>query len=66
MSDSGEIEVIVDRVMVANPGQVAEYRGGKVGLLGFFVGQVMRETGGQANPAAVNEVLKRKLEGEGS
>ena len=66
VSDSGEIEAIVDGILDANPAQVADYRGGKVGLLGFFVGQVMRETGGQANPALVNEVLKRKLEGEGS
>ncbi len=61
VSDSGEIDAIVDRVLAANPGQVAEYRGGKEGLLGYFVGQVMRETGGQANPAVVNEALKRKL-----
>ena len=61
VSDSGEIDAIVDRVLAANPGQVAEYRGGKEGLLGYFVGQVMRETGGQANPALVNEALKRKL-----
>ena len=66
VSDSGEIEAIVDRIMASNPTQVAEYRGGKSGLLGFFVGQVMRETGGQANPALVNEVLKRRLEGGAS
>ena len=66
VSDSGEIEALVDRVLAANPGQVAEYRGGKEGLLGFFVGQIMRETGGQANPALVNEVLKCKLGGEAS
>ena len=66
VSDTGEIEAIVDRIMAANPGQVAEYRGGKTGLIGFFVGQVMRETGGQANPAVVNEVLKRKLGGGAS
>jgi aspartyl-tRNA(Asn)/glutamyl-tRNA(Gln) amidotransferase subunit B len=65
VSDSGQIEAIVDGIIAANPSQLAEYRGGKLGLLGFFVGQVMRETGGQANPAVVNEVLKRKLEGEG-
>jgi aspartyl-tRNA(Asn)/glutamyl-tRNA(Gln) amidotransferase subunit B len=65
VSDSGQIEAIVDGIIAANPSQLAEYRDGKVGLLGFFVGQVMRETGGQANPAVVNEVLKRKLEGEG-
>jgi aspartyl-tRNA(Asn)/glutamyl-tRNA(Gln) amidotransferase subunit B len=63
VSDSGEIEAIADRVIAANPGQVAQYRGGKAGLIGFFVGQVMRETGGQANPKVVNEVLARKLEG---
>jgi aspartyl-tRNA(Asn)/glutamyl-tRNA(Gln) amidotransferase subunit B len=61
VSDAGAIEEVVDRVMAANPGQVAAYRGGKTGLMGFFVGQVMRETGGQANPAVVNEVVKRKL-----
>ena len=63
VSDAGAIEEIVDRIIESNPGQVAGYRGGKTGLLGFFVGQVMRETGGQANPQVVNEVLKRKLEG---
>jgi len=63
VSDSGAIEEIVDRIMAANPGQVAGYRGGKTGLIGFFVGQVMRETGGQANPNVVNELLKSKLEG---
>jgi aspartyl-tRNA(Asn)/glutamyl-tRNA(Gln) amidotransferase subunit B len=63
VSDSGEIEAIVDRVIAGNPDKVAEYRGGKTGLVGFFVGQVMRETGGQANPKVVNEVLARKLQG---
>jgi aspartyl-tRNA(Asn)/glutamyl-tRNA(Gln) amidotransferase subunit B len=63
VSDSGAIEEIVDRVIEANPGQVAQYRGGKTGVIGFFVGQVMRETGGQANPKVVNEVLARKLAG---
>ncbi len=66
VSDAGEIEGIVDRTLASNPTQVAEYRGGKSGLLGFFVGQVMKETGGQANPALVNEVLKRKLGGGAS
>jgi aspartyl-tRNA(Asn)/glutamyl-tRNA(Gln) amidotransferase subunit B len=63
VSDSGAIEEIVDRVMAANSGQVEQYRGGKTAVIGFFVGAVMRETGGQANPAVVNEVLKRKLQG---
>jgi aspartyl-tRNA(Asn)/glutamyl-tRNA(Gln) amidotransferase subunit B len=61
VSDSGEIEAIVDRVIAANPQQVESYRAGKTGLMGFFVGQVMRETGGQANPKVVNEVLGRRL-----
>jgi aspartyl-tRNA(Asn)/glutamyl-tRNA(Gln) amidotransferase subunit B len=62
VSDTGAIERIVDGIIVANPTQVEDYRAGKTGLIGFFVGQVMREMGGQANPKVVNEVLKRKLE----
>jgi len=61
VSDTGTIEDVVDRVMAANPAEVEAYRGGKTGLMGFFVGQVMRETGGQANPKVVNEILSRKL-----
>ncbi len=61
VSDSGEIEQVVDRVLAANPDEVAAYRAGKTGLVGFFVGQVMREMRGQANPKVVNEVLARKL-----
>ena len=61
ITDSSAIEGIVDAVIKANPGQVAEYRGGKDKLLGFFVGQVMKETGGKANPGQVNEILKNKL-----
>jgi aspartyl-tRNA(Asn)/glutamyl-tRNA(Gln) amidotransferase subunit B len=61
VSDTAEIEAVVDRVLETNPDQVAGYRGGKAGLIGFFVGQVMREMGGQANPQIVNEVLKSKL-----
>ena len=61
VSDVSEVEAIVDRVLAANPGQVEQYRGGKTGLIGYFVGAVMRETQGQANPAVVNEVLARKL-----
>jgi len=61
VSDSGAIETVVDHVLEANPDQVASYRAGKTGLMGFFVGQVMREMGGQANPQVVNEVLKTKL-----
>ncbi|HSK47100.1 MAG TPA: Asp-tRNA(Asn)/Glu-tRNA(Gln) amidotransferase subunit GatB [Coriobacteriia bacterium] len=61
VSDTGAIEEVVDRVLAANPDEVAAYEGGKVGLIGFFVGQVMREMRGQANPGVVNQVLKRKL-----
>jgi Asp-tRNA(Asn)/Glu-tRNA(Gln) amidotransferase B subunit len=48
-------------VIAANPGEVAAYRGGKDGLLGFFVGQVMRKTGGKADPRIVNDRLREKL-----
>ncbi len=61
ISDTSEIEAIVDEVVAANPGQAAEYRAGKDKLLGFFVGQVMKATGGKANPGAVNKLLKQKL-----
>jgi aspartyl-tRNA(Asn)/glutamyl-tRNA(Gln) amidotransferase subunit B len=61
VSDAGALEPIVDAVLAANPGQVAAYRGGKGGLLGFFVGQVMKETGGTADPRLVNELLQAKL-----
>ena len=52
---------MIDAVLAANPGQVAAYKGGKEGLLGFFVGQVMKETGGKANPKVVNDLLREKL-----
>jgi aspartyl-tRNA(Asn)/glutamyl-tRNA(Gln) amidotransferase subunit B len=61
VSDTGAIEAVIDRIIAENPDKVAGYRGGKTGLMGFFVGQVMREMGGQANPAVVNEILGRKL-----
>ena len=61
ITDSSAIDTIVDAVIAANPGQAAEYRAGKEKLLGFFVGQVMKETGGKANPGQVNEALKRRL-----
>jgi len=62
VSDTGAIEEVVDRVLAANPNEVAGYHGGKVGLMGFFVGQVMKEMRGQANPQVVNEVLRSKLD----
>ena len=63
MSDEGELEPIVERVLAENPGQVEAYRGGKDGLLGFFVGQVMKETQGKANPRVVSELVRSKLAG---
>ena len=61
MTDTGAIEKIIDEVIAANPAQVEQYKSGKVGLLGFFVGNVMKRTGGTANPATVNEILQKKL-----
>jgi aspartyl-tRNA(Asn)/glutamyl-tRNA(Gln) amidotransferase subunit B len=61
VTDVSALDPIIDAVLAANPGQAAAYRGGKEGLLGFFVGQVMRETGGTADPRVVNERLREKL-----
>jgi aspartyl-tRNA(Asn)/glutamyl-tRNA(Gln) amidotransferase subunit B len=61
ITDADELGPIVDRVLAANEGQVAAYRAGKEALLGFFVGQVMRETQGKADPKAVNELLRKRL-----
>jgi aspartyl-tRNA(Asn)/glutamyl-tRNA(Gln) amidotransferase subunit B len=61
ISDTGALEKIADEVIAANPKQVEQYKAGKTALLGFLVGQVMKASRGQANPAAVNEVLKKKL-----
>ncbi len=61
ISDTGEIERIARAIVAKNPENVAKYRGGNEGVFKFFVGQVMRETRGQANPQAVNEILKRIL-----
>ncbi len=61
VADAGALDPIIDAVLAANPGQVEAYRGGKEGLLGFFVGQVMKETSGQADARAVNERLREKL-----
>jgi aspartyl-tRNA(Asn)/glutamyl-tRNA(Gln) amidotransferase subunit B len=63
VTDTAELEPIVDRILEANPGQVEAYRAGKEGLLGFFVGQVMKETNGQANPRVVSELVRSKLAG---
>ena len=63
ITDSGAIEDVIDAVIAANPKQLADYRSGKDKLFGFFVGQVMKATEGKANPAQLNELLKRKLGG---
>jgi aspartyl-tRNA(Asn)/glutamyl-tRNA(Gln) amidotransferase subunit B len=63
VSDSGAIEKIVDEIIAANTDKVAEYRSGKDKLFGFFVGLAMKASKGKANPAQLNEVLKRKLGG---
>jgi aspartyl-tRNA(Asn)/glutamyl-tRNA(Gln) amidotransferase subunit B len=61
VSDTDELGPVIDRILEANPGQVAAYRGGKEGLLGFFVGQVMKETQGKANPRVVNDLVRERL-----
>jgi aspartyl-tRNA(Asn)/glutamyl-tRNA(Gln) amidotransferase subunit B len=63
ITDTAAIEQAIDEVMAKNPQQLADYRGGKDKLFGFFVGQVMKATQGKANPAQLNELLKRKLGG---
>lgn len=63
VSDTGALEAIIDAIIANNPGQVADYRSGKDKLFGFFVGQVMKESKGQANPTVVNDLLKAKLQG---
>jgi len=62
VSDEGALGEIVDAVITANPKEVEAYRGGKKKLMGFFIGQMMRQTGGKANPGKVNVLLKEKLD----
>ncbi|MEK7830074.1 MAG: Asp-tRNA(Asn)/Glu-tRNA(Gln) amidotransferase GatCAB subunit B, partial [Acidobacteriota bacterium] len=61
ITDASAIEKVVDEVIAANPKETENYRAGKTALMGFFVGQVMKASGGKANPKAVNEILKAKL-----
>jgi len=63
VTDTDAIEKVVDRVLTASEKEVEAYKGGKTKLLGFFVGQVMKETRGKANPKMVNEILRKKLDG---
>lgn len=62
ISDAGELETLVEQVLAANTKQVKQFKGGKTAVLGYLVGQVMKASRGQANPAAVNELLKQKLQ----
>ena len=62
ISDEGAIKDAIAKVIEANPSQVEAYRGGKQQLFGFFVGQVMKETKGRANPQVINKLLKEMLE----
>ena len=61
ITDSGAIEKVIEEIIAANPKQLADYRSGKDKLYGFFVGQAMKATGGKANPALLNDILKKKL-----
>ncbi len=61
MTDTGAIDRAVDSVLAANPDKLAEYRGGKDKLFGFFVGQVMKAMAGKGNPALVNDALRQRL-----
>jgi len=63
VSDETSLGALIDGILAANPKQVAEYRSGKTRVLGFLVGQIMKETRGQANPQVVNELLQKKLAG---
>lgn len=63
ISDTGAIEAIVDQVIAANPKELEQYRNGKTKLLGFFVGQVLKQTGGRADPKLTNQLLAKKLNG---
>lgn len=62
VSDSGAIDAVVDQMIADNPDKVAEYKGGKEQLIGWFVGQVMKASQGKANPQMANEALKKKLD----
>jgi aspartyl-tRNA(Asn)/glutamyl-tRNA(Gln) amidotransferase subunit B len=61
--DTSAFEKIIDDLMAANPKQVEQYRAGKTTVIGFFVGQVMKASKGQANPQLINELLTKKLQG---
>ena len=60
-SDPKELEKLIEKVITDNPEKVKEYKSGKEKLFGFFVGQIMKSSGGKANPQLVNDILKKKL-----
>ncbi|MEE4361996.1 MAG: Asp-tRNA(Asn)/Glu-tRNA(Gln) amidotransferase subunit GatB [Pseudomonadales bacterium] len=62
LSDAGELETLVNEIVAAHPAQAEQYRGGKTKLLGFFVGQIMKATGGRANPQQLDALLRERLE----
>jgi aspartyl-tRNA(Asn)/glutamyl-tRNA(Gln) amidotransferase subunit B len=62
VTDPGAIEKIVDEVLAASPSQIADYKAGKDKMFGYFVGQIMKKSGGKANPGIVNDLLKAKLD----
>ena len=62
ISDEGAIKAIVEKIVLAHPKEIEAYKNGKTNLLGFFVGQVMKETKGRANPKTVNELVRQILE----
>jgi aspartyl-tRNA(Asn)/glutamyl-tRNA(Gln) amidotransferase subunit B len=62
VADASELDPVIERIVAAHPDQAEQYRGGKEGLLGFFVGRVMKETGGKADPRVVNERVRAKLQ----
>ena len=61
ISDSGEIEKLIDAIIADSPSQLADYKGGNQNLFGWFVGQAMKRSGGKANPKEVNRILREKL-----
>jgi aspartyl-tRNA(Asn)/glutamyl-tRNA(Gln) amidotransferase subunit B len=63
ISDTGELEKIIDEILTAYPGELEKYRSGKTNLKGFFVGQVMKKTNGRADPKLTNQLLSQKLDG---
>ena len=61
ISDTGALEAMIEQVLMANPQELEQYRNGKTKLIGFFVGQVIKQTGGRADPKLTNQLLAKKL-----